>query len=239
MTQKSPHPWENFARQDAAFFIRTENADQSEDGSFAQSGCHDADLLYLHASPYITKLGSALEIGAGIGRIVLPQAARFAHVTATDISPTMLAKLRQRAVQADLKNITTMQANAAWDAVEAKGFPYDYIYTYACFQHIEDAQIIENYLQRIARALSPNGVFQAHLDTRPQPISYRLRNNLPDWLLTQTHRKNIRRVRRSADWFRTTASRHGLELVHQYLENTADHIFIFRSRVPFAPSKIG
>ncbi len=233
MTRKSPHPWENFAREDAAFFIRTENADQSEDGSFVQSGEHDADLLYVHASPYITNLGSALEIGAGIGRLVLPQAKRFAHVTATDISPTMLAKLRQRAVQAESKNITTLQTTAAWDAPQAEGFPYDYIYTYACFQHIEDASIIEAYLQRVAGALKPEGIFQAHLDTRPQPLSYRLRNKLPDWLLTQTHRKNIRRVRRSADWFRTTASRHGLELVHQYLEDTADHIFIFKSRVPY------
>ncbi len=233
MTHKSPHPWENFARQDAAFFIRTENADQSEDGSFAQSGEHDADLLYLHASPYITQLHSALEIGAGIGRLVLPQAKRFALVTATDISPTMLAKLRQRAVQAELTNITTTPANAAWDTPPVAGFPYDYIYSYACFQHIEDANIIENYLQRVARALSVDGVFQVHLDTRSQPLSYRLRNKLPDWLLSQTHRKNIRRVRRSADWFRTTASRHGLELVHQYLENTADHIFIFKSRVPY------
>ena len=228
MTQKSPHPWESFAQQDAAFFIRTENAAQTEDGSFVLSGEHDAELLYIHASPYIAQLRSALEIGAGIGRLALPQAARFAHVTATDISQTMLAKLRQRAVQAGRTNITTMQASAAWDTPSAPGFPYDYIYSYACFQHIEDAQIIETYLRRVAQALSTEGTFQAHLDTRPQPLSYRLRNTLPDWLLTQTHRKNIRRVRRDAAWFIAAALQHGLELKHQYLENTANHIFIFK-----------
>src|SRR5262249_57445858 len=55
--------------------------------------------------------GSAVvDLGTGTGQFALAAARRFGHVTAVDVSPAMLALLRERAVDAGLGNLDCVRA---------------------------------------------------------------------------------------------------------------------------------
>lgn len=58
---------------------------------------------------------SVLDVGCGCGAVAIPLARRVNRVTALDIAPIMLEKLRHRAAVAGLTNITTV--NQDWNQV--------------------------------------------------------------------------------------------------------------------------
>jgi len=51
-----------------------------------------------------------VDLGAGSGQFALAAARRFGHVTAVDVSPAMLAFLRERATAAGLDNVDCVRA---------------------------------------------------------------------------------------------------------------------------------
>jgi SAM-dependent methyltransferase len=51
-----------------------------------------------------------VDLGTGTGRFALAAARRFGHVTAVDVSPAMLALLRERAADAGLGNLDCVRA---------------------------------------------------------------------------------------------------------------------------------
>ncbi|HSW36089.1 MAG TPA: class I SAM-dependent methyltransferase [Candidatus Limnocylindrales bacterium] len=56
-----------------------------------------------------------LDIGCGTGTMTIPLAARVRHVTALDISPLMLEKLRQKSANRNINNIEIIQKD--WNEV--------------------------------------------------------------------------------------------------------------------------
>ena len=120
--------WENFANENAEYYILTEEGvDYStEEGRkfFFESGKEFTKHTMQNVSPLLKEKKNALEIGCGIGRLTLPHARLFDNISAVDISPTMLEKLKHTANLNHLTNINVFLPHENWDLIR-----YDYAYS--------------------------------------------------------------------------------------------------------------
>ena len=98
-----------------------------------------------------------LDFGAGSGQFALAAARRFGHVTAIEVSPAMLAVLRERAAAAGRANLECVQAGFL--SYEPSGPPADGVYTRNALHQLPDFWKAVA-LDRIARVLRPGGVLR-------------------------------------------------------------------------------
>lgn len=94
------------------------------------------------------------DLGAGTGQFAVPAARRFGEVTAVDISPAMVALLRERAQ--DLPNLRVVRAGFLSYHNEA---PLDGVHTRHALHQLPDFWKTVA-LHRIARLLRPGGVLR-------------------------------------------------------------------------------
>ena len=161
--------WNRRAREDAHYYA-----------GFGQRGQGEAEFL-LSASyvleklePEIARLPAnanrrawrALEIGCGPGRLMLPLSRHFGEIHGVDVSDEMAVLARKR-----LAHILHAHVHPTGGA----GLPqfadesFDFIYSYAVFQHIPDRQAILDYLREIGRVLKPGGIFRGQFNDLPHP----------------------------------------------------------------------
>jgi ubiquinone/menaquinone biosynthesis C-methylase UbiE len=98
-----------------------------------------------------------VDLGAGTGQFALAAARCFGAVTAADVSPAMVAALRERAAEAGLANLTCVQAGFL--SYTHPGPPADGVYTRNALHQIPDF-FKALALDRIARMLRPGGVLR-------------------------------------------------------------------------------
>jgi ubiquinone/menaquinone biosynthesis C-methylase UbiE len=98
-------------------------------------------------------------VGAGTGRFALAAAAQVARVVAVDVSPAMLATLRDRAARAGLANIKCVQAGFL--TYEHAGRPADAVFTRNALHQLPDFWKALA-LDRMAGLLRPGGVLRLH-----------------------------------------------------------------------------
>jgi len=102
--------------------------------------------------------GSAVvDLGAGAGQFALAAARRFGHVTAVDVSPAMLAVLRQRADAAGLANLDCVRAGFL--SYQHHGQQADGVYTRNALHQLPDF-FKALALDRIAGMLRAGGVLR-------------------------------------------------------------------------------
>jgi len=221
--------WEKFAKKDAEYYILSyKNVDyNSEEGQqyFYRTGKELMDLFLVRAEGHLRAKKSALEIGCGIGRLTIPHSGVFEKISAVDISPTMLAKLKANALKRNITNIEGFLPDGSWD----KG-SYDYVYSSIVFQHIADWNIIRNYINRISNCINDHGIIQIQFDTRPAGFLYRLRNMIPDFLLPKDQRKGIRRIRRTSKELRDLFMANNLGILEEFNPDDENHTFILKKR---------
>lgn len=110
---------------------------------------------------------TVLDLGAGTGQFALAAARAFGQVIAVDISPAMLAILRERAAAAGMANLTCVEAGLL--TYEHAGPPVDGVYTRNALHHLPDFWKALA-LRRIAGMLRPGGILRLHdliYDFRP------------------------------------------------------------------------
>jgi SAM-dependent methyltransferase len=100
---------------------------------------------------------AVLDLGAGSGQFALAAARRFGHVTAVDVSPPMVAVLRERAAAAGLANLDCVRAGFL--SYEHAGPPADGVYTRNALHQLPDFWKAVA-LDRIARVMRPGGVLR-------------------------------------------------------------------------------
>lgn len=219
--------WERYAQSDAEFYIWT---DVEAGDDFAASGERDAARIMALCAPHLAGRGRALEIGCGVGRLVIPMSRHFERIIGVDIAPTMLRKLADNCRRDGVTGVTGMLAHEAWDA---QG-PIDFAYSHIVLQHIESWATIESYVARVAGALSADGVFYAQFDSRPPNVLYHLRNRLPDSLLPRHYRRGVRRIRRSVPAIEQLAATNGFAVAHRSGEGTEQMILVLTRRAATA-----
>ena len=98
---------------------------------------------------YNVRTNLGLELGCGIGRLVVPLASDFRHVVGADISPSMIQRATSFARDNRISNISYCAITGPEDLLqrcsELEG-RCDFIYSILVFQHIPDFSMIEGYL---------------------------------------------------------------------------------------------
>ena len=110
-----------------------------------------------------TKL-SALEIGCGPGRLMLPLSEVFGRIAGVDVSGEMIALARENLAAAT--NATALQ-NTGADLSEFATESIDFCYSYAVFQHIPEKEVVWSYLRDACRVLKKGGLLKFQVSGLP------------------------------------------------------------------------
>ncbi len=151
--------WDRRAREDHRLHIATGHA--GSEVQFLESGERDLDDLVLDGI-HLRPEASALEIGCGVGRLLVPLARRVARVQGVDISPVMIET--SRAYVASTPNVSARVTDGTLAGVDDASL--DFVFSFIVFQHIPAAGPIRTYVEEAARTLKPGGVFRFQVDGR-------------------------------------------------------------------------
>jgi SAM-dependent methyltransferase len=154
--------WNARASEDANYYVAFGRREQDNDEFFATA----ADVLRdLEAQlPRLPGRDAALEIGCGPGRLMRPMSRRFAEIHGVDVSDEMVRLARERL--RDTPNAHPRHGTGA--GLEL--FPddhFDFVYSYAVFQHIPSRDVVFRYLAEAHRVLKPGGVLRCQLNGLP------------------------------------------------------------------------
>jgi SAM-dependent methyltransferase len=160
--------WNARAREDAHYYVAFGRRDQ-DDSEFLSTA---ADVIRdlegeLKRMPAHIALSSrrALEIGCGPGRLMRPMSRHFAEIHGVDVSDEMIAQ-----AQTKLKDIPWAEAHHAGgsDLAEFPADHFDFVYSYAVFQHIPSAEVVFSYLRETVRVLKPGGFARLQMNGLPK-----------------------------------------------------------------------
>lgn len=170
--------WDEAGRRDPLYYVATERRDWEVSDFFASGEA----LLKGRIDPWLTKReldprsSTALEIGAGVGRLSRGLSHRFAEVIALDIAPSMVAKGQE--LNSDRPNLK-FTINTGDDLTGVASGSCDFILCVWVFQHIPNLETIEKYIREIARALKSDGSFVLQIQASRFPWPYaKIRNYL-------------------------------------------------------------
>lgn len=153
--------WNRRAEEDHKLHIATGHARSEED--FRASGEKDLAEEILDGIE-LAPDAAALEIGCGVGRLLVPLSTRVATVYGVDISEVMIGKSKEYC--ADRPNVGTRVTDGTLEAF-ADG-SLDFVYSFIVFQHIPFVEAIETYVREAGRVLAPGGLLRFQVDGRWQ-----------------------------------------------------------------------
>jgi len=159
--------WNRRAREDANYYVAFGRRDQDESEflSSAADVVRDMEGELKRLSPE-TPISArrALEIGCGPGRLMRPLSRHFGEIHGVDVSDEIIARAREK-----LRDIPWAFAHHA-NGSDLAQFPsdhFDFVYSYAVFQHIPSAEIVYSYLRETVRVLKPGGVARLQINSLP------------------------------------------------------------------------
>ena len=175
---KMKKEWNERTKMNPLFVIATDHSETEED--FWNSGIGECnDILGIDTIRFQKIIENKepskmniLEIGCGIGRILIPMRKIFGNVTGIDISSEMVL-LGQKYVS-DIPNCSIVENNGV-DLSEFSDNSFDFCYSFIVFQHIPEKQIVENYIKEVLRILKPSCLFRFQvrgtISTKPTEIT--------------------------------------------------------------------
>jgi ubiquinone/menaquinone biosynthesis C-methylase UbiE len=159
--------WNERAREDANYFVAFGRRDQDDEEFFSTATDLirelETELKRLPASAPGER--RALEIGCGPGRLLRPMSRHFAEIHGIDVSDEMIAKAKEK-----LRNTPNAFPHHA-SGSDLSQFPdnhFDFVYSYAVFQHIPSGDVVFSYLRETVRVLKPGGVARLHINGLPK-----------------------------------------------------------------------
>ncbi len=165
--EKMRSDWNQRAQEDAHYFVAFGRRDQDDEEFFASAvdvvrGL-EAELPRLaDARPRARR---ALEIGCGPGRLMKPLSRHFGEIHGVDVSDRMI-ELAARNLR-DVPHAHVRHTNGAELAPFADD-SFDFVYSYAVFQHIPSADVIFAYLREARRVLKTGGILRCQLNGLPK-----------------------------------------------------------------------
>jgi SAM-dependent methyltransferase len=155
--------WNQRAREDPHYYVAFGGRDQDEE-SFLTTA---ADVLrYLEGE--FRRLSDpsprALEIGCGPGRLMKPLSRHFAEIHGVDVSDEMIRLARERL--RDVPHAHVQATNGA-SLGQFADQTFDFVYSYAVFQHIPSRGVVLEYMNEIRRVLKPGGIFRGQFNGLP------------------------------------------------------------------------
>ncbi len=154
--------WNRRAAEDAYYYVAFGRKQQDDDEFFATA----RDVLKGLAAEWKRLPGrsAALEIGCGPGRLMRPLAAVFSEIHGVDVSDQMIRRAREL-----LRHTPNAHPHSTTGSDLAL-FPdgkFDFVYSYAVFQHIPSRDVVFQYLREAWRVLKPGGILRCQLNGLP------------------------------------------------------------------------
>jgi cyclopropane fatty-acyl-phospholipid synthase-like methyltransferase len=159
--------WNQRATEDAYYYVAFGRRNQS-DGEFfetAREQVHGLELELKRLPPARPQTRRALEIGCGPGRLMRPLAHHFGEIHGVDISDEMVR--RAQAILADIPHAHAHHASHS-DLRAFASESFDFVYSYAVFQHIPSRNVVLGYLRESWRVLKPSGILRCQINGLPQ-----------------------------------------------------------------------
>jgi SAM-dependent methyltransferase len=154
--------WNERAGEDAYYYVAFGRRDQDDEEFFA-TGNEMALALELELKR-LRGREAALEIGCGPGRLMRPMSRHFAEIHGVDVSDEMIKLARER-----LRHTPNAHPHhtSGSDLSQFPDAKFDFVYSYAVFQHIPSREVVFNYLREARRVLKPGGVLRCQLNGLP------------------------------------------------------------------------
>src|SRR5579863_1317276 len=142
--------WNARAREDAGYYVAFGRRDQGDEDFFATAAEVVTSLENeLRRVPAAERADwKALEIGCGPGRLMRPLSRHFAEVHGVDVSDEMIVLARER-----LRDTPNAHPHVT-DGASLAEFPdetFDFVYSYAVFQHVPSREVIAAYMRETHR----------------------------------------------------------------------------------------
>ena len=154
--------WNERAGEDAYYYVAFGRREQDEE-EFFSTGSDIVKSLELDLKR-VRGRDAALEIGCGPGRLMRPMSRNFGEVHGVDVSDEMIRLAGER-----LRDTPGAHAHHSSGADLAM-FPdekFDFVYSYAVFQHIPSREVVFNYLREARRVLKTGGILRCQMNGLP------------------------------------------------------------------------
>src|SRR5215470_4677145 len=158
--------WNSRAREDAGYYVAFGRRDQDDAEFFATATevINGLEWELRRVSPLERAHWKALEIGCGPGRLMRPMSRHFLEIHGVDVSDEMIALAREK-----LRDIPNAHPRAT-DGASLAAFAdetFDFVYSYAVFQHIPSREVVFQYLREIRRVLKTGGILRCQMNGLP------------------------------------------------------------------------
>lgn len=156
--------WNQRACEDANYYVAFGRREQDDDEFFASAAdvvrSLEAELKRLPAHRQ-----RALEIGCGPGRLMRPMSRHFDEIHGVDVADEMI-----RLAAGKLRGLPQAHVHrtrgADLSAFEDESF--DFVYSYAVFQHIPSRDVVLQYLIEARRVLKTGGILRCQINGLPE-----------------------------------------------------------------------
>ena len=167
ITARMRDDWNARAREDAGYYVAFGRRDQDDAGFFATATEVINGLEWELRRVPLAQRGNwrALEIGCGPGRLMRPLARHFVEIHGVDVSDEMIALAKEKL--RDTPNAFPHVGDGSTLPQFEDNF-FDFIYSYAVFQHIPSREVVNQYLKEIARVLKPGGLVRLQFNGLPR-----------------------------------------------------------------------
>jgi len=159
--------WNARAREDAYYYVAFGARGQT-DAEFRATSydvVHGLEAELKRLPPGDRRQFRALEIGCGPGRLMAPMSWNFGEIHGVDVSDEMI-RLAMRGLH-DVPNAFPRLTQGA--GLEAFGGEmFDFVYSYAVFQHIPSREVVLRYLEEARRVLKAGGILRAQVNGLPK-----------------------------------------------------------------------
>ncbi|HEV2689314.1 MAG TPA: methyltransferase domain-containing protein [Bryobacteraceae bacterium] len=167
VSERMRQDWNQRAREDPHYYVAFGRRDQDEEGFLATAGDVLRSLeteLKRFSKDANRRAWRALEIGCGPGRLMKPMSRHFGEIHGVDVSDEMIGLARERLRDIPHAHVyATNGASLAHFADES----FDFVYSYAVFQHIPSRDVVLEYMRETRRVLKPGGIFRGQFNGLP------------------------------------------------------------------------
>jgi SAM-dependent methyltransferase len=154
--------WNRRAGEDAYYYVAFGRRGQEDNEFFATAS--DVVRSLIAELKRVPHRQAALEIGCGPGRLMRPLARHFAEIHGVDVSDEMVRMAAERL--RDTPNAHPHQGSGS-DLAQLPDDAFDFVYSYAVFQHIPSRDVVFQYLREAWRVLKSGGILRCQINGLP------------------------------------------------------------------------
>ena len=158
--------WNQRAAEDAHYYVAFGRRNQTGEEFFdtAQEQVNGFKREMKRLAPGNPRARRALEIGCGPGRLMKPMSVFFGEIHGVDVSDEMI-----RRAAGNLAAVRHAHVRHAPDS-DLSAYAddsFDFVYSYAVFQHIPSREVVFGYLDEAGRVLRPGGILRCQINGLP------------------------------------------------------------------------